>query len=235
MFDLLVDESGLLMEKHFSERREAIKAFVKAAGEPPLIVLSKATRSAATARKWLTKGGGLDGIVAKRLDEPYRPGERVMQKYKVWHTVDAVLAGYYEGDLPGSIDSLLFGLYGDDGLLHFVGPSRVYGDSAEIAKLLNPLEGEGGFTGRRPGKKNRWSGKPQKFVPLRPVLVAELSADLISGGQFRHGSRLLRWRTDKAPEDCMMDQLQAVSRQGTLQISYELYIASLPNRFGWQL
>jgi ATP-dependent DNA ligase len=135
-------------------------------------------------------------------------GERTMQKYKVWHTVDAVLAGYYEDEATGSIDSLLFGLYADDGLLHFAGHSRVYDGAAEIAKLLDPLKGGTGFTGRSPGGKSRWTGKTQKLVRLNPVLVAELSADHTSGGQFRHGSQLLRWRTDKAPEDCKMRQFR---------------------------
>ena len=85
-----------------------------------------------------------------------------MRKYKVWHTVDAVLAGYYEDEATRTIDSLLFGLYGDDGLLHFVGHSRVYDDAAEIAKLLEPLKGGTGFTGRAPGGKSRWTGKAQK-------------------------------------------------------------------------
>ena len=207
VFDLLAYGSARLTNRPFSERREALKAFVQVAGRSKVLVLSKATLSAATARKWLIEGSGLDGIVAKPLGEPYRPGERVMRKYKVWHTVDAVLGGYYQNEATGGIDSLLFGLYGDDGLLHFVGHSRVYKDAAEIAKLLEPLKGGSGFTVRRPGGKSRWTGKTQKMVPLDPVLVAELSADHISGGQFRHGSRLIRWRTDKAPEDCTMDQI----------------------------
>ena len=173
-----------------------------------MLVLSKATRTAATARRWLAEEKGLDGIVAKRLDQPYRPGERTMRKYKVWHTVDAVLAGYYEDEATRTIDSLLFGLYGDDGLLHFVGHSRVYDDAAEIVRLLAPLKGGTGFTGRAPGGKSRWTGKTQKMVRIDPILVAELSADHISSGQFRHGSRLIRWRTDKAPQDCTMDQLR---------------------------
>ena len=92
-------------------------------------MLSEAVRSHAAALKWLTEGrNGPEGIVAKRLDQPYRPGERAMQKYKVWHTVDAVLAGYYQDDATGTVESLLFGLY-DEGLLHFVGYSRVYHDA----------------------------------------------------------------------------------------------------------
>jgi ATP-dependent DNA ligase len=208
VFDLLAYGSARLTGKPLSERREALKAFVKAAGRPQVLVLSNATLSAMTARKWLAKGSGLDGIVAKALDQPYRPGERIMRKYKVWHTVDAVLASYYEDEATGTVDSLLFGLYGDDGLLHFVGHSRVYDDAAEIAKLLKPLKGGTGFTGRAPGGKSRWTGKAQKMVRLDPVLVAELSADHISGGQFRHGSRLIRWRTDKASEQCTMDQIR---------------------------
>ena len=207
VFDLLEDRDGPLLDKPFSERRDRLKAFLKPLAAQNVLVLSQAARSAATAQKWLAKIRGIDGIVAKPLDQPYHPGERIMRKFKVWHTVDAVLGGYYQGDLPGSIDSLLFGLYDDDGRLNFVGGSRVYADAAQIHDLLEPLKGSGGFTGRRPTKKNRWSGKEQKFVPLRPALVAELSADHISGGQFRHGSRLIRWRTDKAPEDCTMDQL----------------------------
>ena len=209
VFDLLADESGSLIDKPFAERREALKAFIRGTGGPWVILLSRATRSVATARRWLGSKG-LDGIVAKPLDQPYRAGERVMRKFKVWHTVDAVLAGYYEDAETGKIDSLLFGLYDDDdGLLHYVGHSRVYGDAAEIAKLLAPLKGGQGFTGRAPAGKSRWTGKVQKMVRLDPKLVAELSADHISGGQFRHGSRLIRWRTDKAPEDCTMDQIRS--------------------------
>jgi hypothetical protein len=107
----------------------------------------------------------------------------------------------------GGIDRLLFGLHGATACLTNVGHSRVYDNAAEIAKLLEPLKGGTGLTGRAPGGKSRWTGKSRKMVRLKPVLVAELSTDHISGGQFRHGSRLLRWRP-KAPEDCTRDQIQ---------------------------
>ena len=118
---------------------------MKVAGQHRVVILSKATRSVATTRRWIGSKG-LDGIVAKPLDQPYRPGERTMRKYKVWHTVDAVLAGYYEDEATKTVDSLLFGLYGDDGLLHFVGHSRVYNDAAacQVAKangLARPEDG----------------------------------------------------------------------------------------------
>jgi ATP-dependent DNA ligase len=209
VFDLLADESGSLVANPFWERREALKAFVKTAGQHQAIVLSKAVRSHSAARKWLSqRGRGFDGIVAKPLDQPYWAGERIMRKFKVWHTVDAVLAGCYEDQATGKIDSLLFGLYDDDGLLHYVGHSRVYDDAAEIAKMVERLKDGTGFTGRTAGGTSRWTGKAKKMVPLGPGLVAELSADHISGGQFRHGSRLLRWRSDKTPEDCRMDQIR---------------------------
>ena len=168
MFDLLADATGRLTGKPLSERRAALEDFVKAAGKNPVLALSKATRSAATAMRWLSQPG-LDGIMAKPLDQPYRPGERIMRKFKIWHTVDAVLAGYYEDEATKTIDSLLFGLYGDDGLLHFVGHSRVYDDAAEIARLLKPLKGGTGFTGRSPGGKSRWTGKAPQDCTMAQI------------------------------------------------------------------
>ena len=206
VFDLLAYGISKLTGKPFFERREALKAFVKTAGgtgssccrKPP----GRRPRHGNGCRKLDSTGSWRSRSTA------IQAGGRIMRKFKVWHSVDAVLAGYYQDEATGSIDSLLFGLYGDDGLLHFVGHSRVYNDTAEIAKLLEPLKGGSGFTGRSPGGKSRWTGKAQKMIRLDPRLVAEFSADHISGGQFRHGSRLTRWRTDKAPEDCSIDQVR---------------------------
>jgi len=172
-----------------------------------MLQLTPVTRSREQAQEWLQQlGHGLDGIVAKRLDDIYQPGRRAMRKYKLWHTVDCVVAGVYVKPGTRVIDSLLLGIYDEAGLLHYVGRSTIHGDSEIMAKT-EPLMGNGGFTGRAPAGKNRWSGRERLVVPVRPELVVEVGADHITEQHFRHGSRILRWRTDKRPEACMMEQL----------------------------
>jgi ATP-dependent DNA ligase len=143
--------------------------------------------------------------MAKPLAEPYRPGQRAMQKYKLWKTVDCVVGGYYPRHGGRQVEYLLLGLYDDKGLLNYVGRARA-GDG-EITELLKPLVGGPGFTGRAPGGKSRWSGRERKVVPLEPRLVVEASADHIENEHFRHGARLLRFREDKKPEACTMEQI----------------------------
>lgn len=207
-FDLLASpDDGLLCRRPFAERRAALEELLKRGAGQRSLQLSKATKSAATARKWLGRPG-LDGIVAKRLDLPYRPGQRAMRKYKLWKTVDCVVAGIYRKSGTGRIESLLLGLYDEDGRLHYVGRAPVRQHASELEKLIAPLVGGRGFTGRAPGGKSRWSGKEREPVPLEPVLVAEVSADHITGDHMRHGARLLRWRDDKRPEDCTLDQIR---------------------------
>jgi ATP-dependent DNA ligase len=173
-------------------------------------LLSKATRSPTTAQGWLKRvGRGLDGIVAKRLDIPYQPGQRAMQKFKLWRTVDCVVGGLYYKAGTKRIEYLLLGLYDQDNRLDYVGRCGVgHTDGAELKNLVEPLIGGPGFTGKAPGGKSRWSDRERKAIPLWPRLVAEVSADHIENGRFRHGSRLLRWRDDKAAEACTMDQIR---------------------------
>jgi ATP-dependent DNA ligase len=206
-FDLLADERGRsLLALPFSERRTALNGFFKQIGRSRFIIRSRATLSRAQALKRCRGvGHGLDGIMAKPLDEPYRPGQRVMQKYKLWKTIDCVVGGYYPRQGGREVEYLLLGLHGEDGRLNYVGRARA--EAAEIGKLLGPLVGGEGFTGRSPGGKNRWSGRERKAVPLKPKLVVEASADHIENDHFRHGARLLRFRDDKRPEACTMDQL----------------------------
>ena len=167
----------------------------------------EATEQEAVAREWLGREG-LDGIVAKRLDLPYQSGERAMRKFKLWKTVDCAVGGLYRKRGTGVVEHLLLGLYDEEGKLNYVGRVRIYDDAAEIGRLLEPLVGGQGFTGRAPGGKSRWSGKERVPVPLDPILVVEVSADHITGDHMRHGARLLRWRTDKKPENCTMDQIR---------------------------
>ena len=146
--------------------------------------------------------------MAKRLELPYRPGERVMQKFKLWQTVDCVVGGIYYKPNTTSVEYLLMGLDHDAGRLNYIGRCGVGDNGHEIGKLLKPLIGGSGFTGNAPGGKSRWSsGRERKPVPLEPRLVAEVSADHIENGRFRHGSRLIRWRDDKEATACTMDQI----------------------------
>jgi ATP-dependent DNA ligase len=213
-FDLLADQQGRsLLELPFRDRHARLISFFKQAGQSPHVVFSKSTTSADTARSWLKQlGHGLDGILAKRLDLPYQPGRRAMQKFKLWHTVDCVVGGIYYKPGTRSVEYLLMGLYDEAGRLNYVGRCGVGEHGAEIARLLEPLVGGPGFDANAPGGKSRRSGRERKAVPLRPRLVAEVSADHIENRHFRHGARLLRWRDDKKPHACTMDQLELAGR-----------------------
>ena len=210
-FDLLADDYGRsLLERPLSERRAALETTFKQIGKNQSFVLSKATTSPEIARGWMNRiGHGIDGIVAKRLNLPYRPGERAMQKYKIWKTVDCVVGGIYYRQGTEIVEYLLMGLYDKQGRLNYVGRCGVAEKAQEITRLLKPLAGGSGFTGKAPGGHSRWSGREREPVPLRPILVAEVSADHIENGRFRHGSRLVRWREDKEPEACTMDQIES--------------------------
>jgi ATP-dependent DNA ligase len=215
-FDLLADERGkALVDLSLEERRPRLEAFGKryfGGGVP--IEVSSATRNRATAEKWLAGGGDgdLDGVMAKRLDLPYRSGERDgMIKVKRRRTADCVVGGFRYGSRGRQVGSLLLGLYDEDGLLHHVGfssslPTEVRrGLTERLERLVEPP----GFTGRAPGGPSRWSTeRSAEWRPLRPELVVEVEYDHMSGGRFRHGTRFLRWRPDKAPRQCTMQQIE---------------------------
>ncbi|HET8997968.1 MAG TPA: ATP-dependent DNA ligase [Acetobacteraceae bacterium] len=204
-FDMLADTGGdSLLARPFAERRAALQEFPAGDG----IAIAESTRSRDTALRWLKDvGHGLDGIVAKRLDLPYRPGERAMLKYKLWHTIDCVVGGVYRKAGSEDVEYLLLGLYDSEGRLNYVGRCPAHPHEAAYARKLRPLAGSGGFTGNQPGGRSRWSKQERIATPLRPEQVVEVSVDTITAGKFRHGSRLLRWRTDKAPHQCTMDQI----------------------------
>lgn len=212
MFDMLVDPDGNDLRKApLKDRRATLEASFERMGKQKFLQLSPATRSVKTAQNWLKKiGHGLDGIVAKRLDEPYQAGARAMFKFKLWKTVDCVVAGLYLDD-DKAVEYLLLGLYDEDGLLHYVGRVRPEESGKEIRAILKPVLKGPGFGGRAPGGKSRWSNQERTYTPLKPKLVVEVSADHITGGHMRHGSRFLRWRPDKKPKSCGMEQIEAPS------------------------
>ena len=215
VFDLLVDERGRsLADRPLTERRARLEGFARRYFPPrSRIVLTRATGRLATARRWLAEGGGdLDGVIAKRVDLPYRSGERDgMVKVKRQRTADCVVGGFRYASKGGGIGSLLLGLYDDDGLLHHVGFTSSFPAPLRkgLAARVEPLIAPPGFTGRAPGGPSRWSTeRSAEWEPLRPELVVEVGYDHVSGGRFRHGTRFLRWRPDKDPRQCRTSQLR---------------------------
>jgi ATP-dependent DNA ligase len=215
VFDLLVDERGRsLVGLPLDERRARLEAFAKRffpRGQS--VVLSQATRRLATARSWLEGGGSgdLDGVIAKRLDLPYRSGERDgMVKVKRQRTADCVVGGFRYASRGGGIGSLLLGLYDHEGLLDHVGfcSSLSAAERKGLKARLEPLREPPGFTGRAPGGPSRWStDRSTQWEPLAPKLVVEVGYDHVSNGRFRHGTKFARWRPDKAPRQCTMEQI----------------------------
>ena len=214
-FDLLEDERGKsLLEKPLSDRRPKLEAFAaKNLSRGVDVRLSPATTKLAEAKGWLTKvGSTLDGIIAKRRDAPYAPGTRdAMVKVKNYRSADCVVGGFRYGTNGQLIGSLLLGLHDDNGLLHHVGftSSIARADKPSLTAKVEKLKGGPGFTGNAPGGASRWSTeRSAEWVPLKPQLVAEVCYDHFSGERFRHGTRLLRWRPDKAPAQCTRDQVK---------------------------
>jgi ATP-dependent DNA ligase len=215
VFDLLVDEQGKsLAEMDLTKRRPKLDAFAKKYfPKSEQITLSPQTRDVKLAKEWLQSSGiKLDGIIAKRLDLPYQSGERTgMRKIKRLRTVDCVIGGFRYASAGKVVGSLLLGLYDKDGLLHHVGFSSGIkdADKAELTKKLEALIKPPGFTGKAPGGPSRWSTeRSAEWQPLAPKLVIEVQYDHFTGGRFRHGTRFLRWRPDKKPQQCTMDQVK---------------------------
>lgn len=213
VFDLLVDGAGVpVHELPLRKRREKLESFAKKyVGKNEIIELSPKTKNVTLARKWLsTSGIKLDGVIAKRLDLPYRSGERDgMQKVKRMRTADCVVGGFRYASKGKVVGSLLLGLYDDSGLLHHVGYTSSFNEAQkkELIKQLEPLIAPPGFTGNKPGGPSRWSTKKtSEWEPLQTKLVVEVQFDHFTGGRFRHGTRFLRRRPDKKPRACTLEQ-----------------------------
>jgi ATP-dependent DNA ligase len=198
-FDLLANGDQKLLEKPFRERRRALEALV---AEP--VDLTPWTDDPKEAEPWLR---GAEGVIAKELDAPYRPGERTgMVKIKRVRTIDAVIMGWRPGKEEGTVGSLILALYQEDGELRVVGHTSGF-SAAEKRSLVAKLEPyETGDRGT--GEPSRWaSDRELEWRALRPELVVEVTFDHVSEGRIRHGAKIQRWREDKDPRECSITQL----------------------------
>jgi ATP-dependent DNA ligase len=200
MFDILLTPDGRnLLQVSLSQRRTALEAFADTAAAPGKLVLSPMTLDPKTAQRWLREAGhgSIDGVVAKRRDSPYEPGERTMIKVKPHRTADCVVGGFrYQSDSK-EVGSLLLGLYDGEGRLNHVGFSAAISDDQRpaLTRKLEAMREPPGFTGTAPGGPSRWSTeRSAAWQPVRPELVVEVRYDQITGGRFRHGTKLVRWR-----------------------------------------
>jgi len=225
-FDLLAEGEDDLRGRPFTERRARLERIL-ADAHPPLH-LTPATSDPDLARDWFDRfeGAGLDGLVAKRVDLTYRPGERAMIKIKHERTADCVVAGFRWHKQGGMIGSLLLGLYDDDGVLHHVGVAGSFTTAVrrqmvdELAPLRTDLSGHpwqawavhAEPAGRVPGSPSRWTAKRDlSWEPLRPERVCEVAYDHLQGDRFRHGTSFKRWRPDREPRTCTYAQLDAAA------------------------
>jgi ATP-dependent DNA ligase len=229
-WDLLALGDEDLRATPLAERRARLERALARAAPP--VHLSPATRDRALAEDWFRRfeGAGLDGVMAKRLDAPYRPGERTMVKVKHRRTADCVVAGFRWHKKGGRtmVGSLLLGLYDEAGTLHHVGVTAAFSDAVRkrLVEELAPLrqdalaghpwrgwaeaQAEADARGQRlPGASSRWNrGKDLSWEPLRPERVCEVAYDHMQGTRLRHAAQFVRWRPDKRPRDCRYDQLE---------------------------
>ena len=214
LFDLLAEARESYLKLNLRERRPLLEKFARSnLRSAKNIRLSPATTDYHVANNWFRKTGrDLDGIIAKRLDATYASGERTAAvKVKRIRTADCVVGGFRYATAARLIGSLLLGLYDEDGLLHHVGFISGFKASERraLTEKFERLRKPPGFTGNAPGGPSRWSTeRTGEWQPVAPKIVVEIAYDHFTGGRFRHGTRFLRWRPDKDPRQCTMDQVE---------------------------
>ena len=214
VFDLLAESGQVYLQRTLRERRQLLEKFARSnLRSAKDLRLSPATTDRDTANEWFQRAGGdLDGIIAKRLDAAYASGERTAAvKVKQIRTADCVVGGFRYATGKRVIGSLLLGLYAEDGLLHHVGFISGF-KASERRAITNKFEASKktpGFTGNAPGGPSRWSTeRTGEWEPVAPKVVVEVAYDHFTGGRFRHGTKFLRWRPDKDPRQCTMEQVE---------------------------
>ncbi len=223
IFDLLVDHNGKdLTEKPLMERRIALEAFAGRFLTKSEVALSPVATDRAQVDAWYERvGNALDGVIAKRRDLPYASGSRQGGvKIKHLRTADCVIGGYRLNKQGNGVGSLLLGLYDDEGKLNHVGFTSGFRDSERgpLLKKVQPFERPPGFTGSAPGGPSRWKQTEEPWFPLDPKLVVEVRYDHVTGDRFRHGTKILRWRPDKKPRQCTMEQLRVAEAASALEL-----------------
>jgi ATP-dependent DNA ligase len=214
VFDLLAENGQSYLNLTLRERRPFLERFAHLNFKwAKHLHLSPATTDQETASKWFKKtGGDLDGVMAKRLDAAYASGQRTAAvKIKQIRTVDCVVGGFRYARGTRLIGSLLLGLYAEDGLLHHVGFTSAFKASERraLTKRFEALRKPPGFTGSAPGGPSRWStDRTGEWEPVSPKVTVEVTYDHFTGGRFRHGTEIVRWRPDKDPRQCTMDQVE---------------------------
>lgn len=215
-FDLLALGDEDMLDTAFGERRERLESLMAGVEHP--LHITRTTRDRDAAVRWLAEfeGAGLDGIVAKPLDQPYAPGKRTLIKVKHARTADVVALGYRIHKSGSGVGSLLVGLYDADGTLRQVGGVAAWSDRrrTELVDELAPLveRDDDGRIVTGAGERSRFSGsKDVSFVRLRPELVLEVRYDQLEGARFRHTVQFERWRPDRDPLSCTYEQLDTVA------------------------
>ena len=217
IFDILAAPDGsVTIDRPFQQRRRLLEAFMANERIPKRFVISPATSDLAIAETWLRSAGqgDVDGVVAKELTRAYEVGQRSMIKVKQLRTADCVVGGFRYKSGGRQVGSLLLGLYDAQGKLDHVGFTATITDDERpiLTKRLEALREGPGFTGKAPGGPSRWSTERSgEWEPLRPELVVEVRFDHVTGNRFRHGTKLMRWRQDKAPHQCTVEQIRAPS------------------------
>lgn len=211
VFDCLMRRvASSLLSAPFWQRRKALEHVFRSITSSALLP-TEVTSERELAQRWLdARNEQWDGVIAKRLDLPYMTGQRAMLKVKRLRTADCVVGGFRYDTDGRHVGSLLLGLYDGSGLLHHVGYTSAISarEKPDLTRRLEKLASPPGFTGDAPGGPSRWStARSAEWQPLAPRLVVEVRYDHVTGRRFRHGTRLIRWRPDKPPQQCTLDQI----------------------------